>query len=77
MVLALSLPPQNLRHVDQLLAGMPREAELGLPYLGHRVGNSLLAAHVIDLPTAFVLFQRRNDLALGELALAHRWSPYG
>jgi hypothetical protein len=56
---------------------MPREAELGLPYLGHRVGNSLLAAHVIDLPTAFVLFQRRNDLALGELALAHRWSPYG
>jgi hypothetical protein len=75
--MAQSLLPQNLRHVDQLLSELPRGAELGLPYLGHRVGNSLLAAHVIDLPTAFVLFQLPNDLALGELAFAHRWSPFG
>jgi hypothetical protein len=72
--MALSLFPQNLKHSSQLIFRLTRRAELGLPYVVRRVGNTQLAAHVFDLPTAFVLFQRRDDLALGDLAFAHRWS---
>lgn len=47
-------------------------AVLGLPGVIRRFRDAQLAAHVFDLPTALDLLQRRDDLALGEFAVAHR-----
>ena len=42
-----------------------------------RLRNAELSAHVLDLPAAFDLLQRRDDLAFVEFALANRGSPWG
>ena len=52
-------------------------AVLGLPDVVSRIGNAKLTAHILDLPSSLNLLQRRNDLTLGEFALAHWWSPWG
>ncbi len=50
-------------------------AVLGLPDVVRRIGTAQLTADFLDLSSGLKLPQRRDDLVLGEFALAHQLSP--
>ncbi|QNM61146.1 hypothetical protein XHV734_2366 [Xanthomonas hortorum pv. vitians] len=70
-LVVLSLQVAKALHISCLHATV-----LGLPDIVRRIGNAQLTAYILDLAAALNLLQRGDNLALGELALAHRWSPW-
>jgi len=72
---ALELVVLGFQIAQPLHIGRLHAAVLGLPHVVRGIGNAQFAAHIFDLPTTLDLLQGRDDLALGELAFAHLWSP--